>query len=222
MELYYIIAVTDADRGEVMNALFREAGLPMILSMPSRGTAKNEHLAVYGLGETPKTVTCAVAGAQQAAQLTRAAKRRLFIDIPGNGILLTVPLKSVAGGKTLAYLTNDCKTGGTPHMEFKHELIVVILNEGYSELVMDAARAAGARGGTVLHAKGTGAAVSEKFLGVSLAQEKDMVYIVASSKQKAEIMRSVSQNAGTGTKAGAICFTLPISEVAGLRQFDEE
>lgn len=49
-----------------------------------------------------------------------------------------------------------------------------------------------------------------------------MVYIVASSKQKAEIMRSVSQNAGTGTKAGAICFTLPISEVAGLRQFDEE
>ena len=89
MELYYIIAVTDADRGEVMNALFREAGLPMILSMPGRGTAKNEHLAVYGLGETPKTVTCAVAGAQQAAQLTRAAKRRLFIDIPGNGILLT-------------------------------------------------------------------------------------------------------------------------------------
>ena len=68
MELYYIIAVTDADRGEVMNALFREAGLPMILSMPGRGTAKNEHLAVYGLGETPKTVTCAVAGAQQAAQ----------------------------------------------------------------------------------------------------------------------------------------------------------
>jgi len=97
MELYYIIAVTDADRGEVMNALFREAGLPMILSMPGRGTAKNEHLAVYGLGETPKTVTCAVAGAQQAVQLTKAAKRRLFIDIPGNGILLTVPLKSVAG-----------------------------------------------------------------------------------------------------------------------------
>ena len=68
MELYYIIAVTDADRGEVMNALFREAGLPMVLSMPGRGTAKNEHLAVYGLGETPKTVTCA-----RAAMFTTAA-----------------------------------------------------------------------------------------------------------------------------------------------------
>ena len=149
MELYYIIAVTDSDRGEAMNALFRETGLPMILSAPGRGTAKNEHLAVYGLDETPKTVTTSVASAQEAAQLVKAAKRKLFLDIPGNGILLTVPLKSVAGGRTLAYLTNDLKTGGTPHMEFNHELIVVILNEGYADLVMDAARAAGAGGGKI-------------------------------------------------------------------------
>ena len=78
-----------------------------------------------------------IMSAEEAAQLVKAAKRKRFLDIPGNGILLTVPLKSVAGGKTLAYLTNDCKTGGTPHMEFNHELIVVILNEGYADLVMD-------------------------------------------------------------------------------------
>ena len=184
MELYYIIAVTDSDRGEAMNALFREAGLPMILSAPGRGTAKNEHLAVYGLDETPKTVTTSVASAQEAAQLVKAAKRKLFLDIPGNGILLTVPLKSVAGGRTLAYLTNDLKTGGTPHMEFNHELIVVILNEGYADLVMDAARAAGAGGGTVLHAKGTGSKRGEKFFGVSLADEKDMVYIIAYADER--------------------------------------
>ena len=217
MELYYIIAVTDSDRGEAMNALFRETGLPMILSAPGRGTAKNEHLAVYGLDETPKTVTTSVASAQEAAQLVKAAKRKLFLDIPGNGILLTVPLKSVAGGRTLAYLTNDLKTGGTPHMEFNHELIVVILNEGYADLVMDAARAAGAGGGTVLHAKGTGSKRGEKFFGVSLADEKDMVYIIAYADEKAAIMRAINENAGPGTKAGAICFSLPISSVAGLR-----
>ena len=221
MELYYIIAVTDADRGEVMNALFREAGLPMILSMPGRGTAKNEHLAVYGLGETPKTVTCAVAGAQQAAQLTRAAKRRLFIDIPGNGILLTVPLKSVAGGRTLGYLTDSTQTGGKPAMDFSHELIMVIMNEGYSDTVMDAARSAGAGGGTVLHAKGTGRARAQKFFGVSLADEKDVVYIVAHADEKAAIMQAIADNAGPGTRAGAICFSLPISQVAGLRERDE-
>ena len=218
MELYYIIAVTDADRGEVMNALFREAGLPMILSMPGRGTAKNEHLAVYGLGETPKTVTCAVAGAQQAAQLTRAAKRRLFIDIPGNGILLTVPLKSVAGGKTLAYLTNDCKTGGTPHMEFKHELIVVILNEGYADFVMDAARAAGATGGTAVHAKGTGTELAKKFFGVSLAAEKELIFILSAAETRKPIMKAIMEKAGMQTDAQALAFSLPVTDLAGLRQ----
>lgn len=222
MELYYLIAVTDAERGEAMNALYHEAGLPMILSTPGHGTAKSEHLAVYGLDQTPKTVTSAIASGAQAAQLLKAAKRKLFIDIPGNGILLTVPLKSVAGGKTLAYLTNDLKTGGTPSMEFKHELIVVILNEGCADFVMDAARAAGAGGGTVLHAKGTGAKHGEKFLGVSLADEKDLVYIIAHADEKADIMRAIHEQAGPGTKACAICFSLPISSVAGLREREKE
>ena len=222
MELYYIIAVTDSDRGEAMNALFRETGLPMILSAPGRGTATSEHLAIYGLDATEKCVIAAVGSAQEADSLIKSAKRKLFIDIPGDGVMLTVPLKSVAGGRTLAYLTNDLKTGGTPHMEFNHELIVVILNEGYADLVMDAARAAGAGGSTVLHAKGTGSKRGEKFFGVSLADEKDMVYIIAYADEKAAIMRAINENAGPGTKAGAICFSLPVSSVAGLRERDEE
>ena len=103
-------------------------------------------------------------------------------------------------------------------MEFEHELIVVILNEGFSDFVMDAARSAGAGGGTVLHAKGTGSKRAEKFFGVSLADEKDMVYIVAHRDEKAPIMRAISQQAGPGTKAGAICFSLPVSSVVGLRE----
>ena len=150
MDLYYIIAITDHDRGEAMGSLYRAAGLRLILSMPARGTAKSEHLAIYGLDATEKCVIGAVGSAQEAESLIRSAKRKLFIDIPGNGVMLTIPLKSVAGGKTFAYLTDDLKTGGAPNMNFEHELITVILNEGYSDFVMDAARAAGAGGGTVL------------------------------------------------------------------------
>lgn len=87
---------------------------------------------------------------------------------------------------------------------------------------MDAARGAGATGGTVLHAKGTGRTASEKFFGVSLAEEKDLIYILASSSKKSEIMKAITSNCGTGTKAGAICFSLPVSEVAGLRRLDDE
>ena len=221
MELYYVIAITDRDRGESMSSLYRSAGLHMILAALGRGTATGEHLSVYGLEATEKVVISAVAGGEEAAQLLKAAKRKLFIDSPGNGLMLTVPLKSVAGGRTLAYLTDSQKTGGKPSMEFKHELIVVILNEGYSDFVMDAARRAGAGGGTVLHAKGTGSRRAEKFFGVSLAEEKDLIYIVAHSDEKAAIMRAISETAGPGTKAGAICFSLPISSVAGLRGRDD-
>ena len=106
-------------------------------------------------------------------------------------------------------------------MDFSHELIMAIMNEGYSDTVMDAARSAGAGGGTVLHAKGTGSTRGEKFFGVSLADEKDMVYIIAHADEKAAIMRAISEKAGPGTRAGAICFSLPISSVAGLREREE-
>ena len=221
MELYYVIAITDHDRGEAMNALYRAAGLRGILSMPGRGTATSEHLAIYGLDATEKYVISAIGNGSEAEGLIKSAKRKLFIDIPGNGVMLTVPLKSVAGGKTLAYLTDEQKLGGAPRMDFEHELIIVILNEGYSDFVMDAARAAGAGGGTVLHAKGTGGTRGEKFFSVSLADEKDMIYIIAHKDEKAAIMRSINEQAGPGSKAGAICFSLPISSVAGLRAREE-
>lgn len=221
MELYYVIAITDHDRGEAMNALYRAAGLRGILSMPGRGTATSEHLAIYGLDATEKYVISAIGNGSEAEGLIKSAKRKLFIDIPGNGVMLTVPLKSVAGGKTLAYLTDEQKLGGAPRMDFEHELIIVILNEGYSDFVMDAARAAGAGGGTVLHAKGTGGTRGEKFFSVSLADEKDMIYIIAHKDEKAAIMRSINEQAGPGSRAGAICFSLPISSVAGLRAREE-
>jgi len=221
MELYCVIAITDHERGEAMNTLYRAAGLRGILSMPGRGTATSEHLAIYGLDATEKYVISGVGNGDEAEGLIKSAKRKLFIDIPGNGVMLTVPLKSVAGGKTLAYLTDEQKLGGAPRMDFEHELIIVILNEGYSDFVMDAARAAGAGGGTVLHAKGTGGTRGEKFFSVSLADEKDMIYIIAHKDEKAAIMRSINEQAGPGSRAGAICFSLPISSVAGLRAREE-
>ncbi|MBQ7139079.1 MAG: P-II family nitrogen regulator, partial [Clostridia bacterium] len=87
---------------------------------------------------------------------------------------------------------------------------------------MSAARPAGATGGTVLNGKGTGARESEKFLGISLASEKDVVLIVAEKARKAAIMKAIMKNAGPGTEAAAICFSLPVTNVEGLRRIDAE
>lgn len=223
MELYYMIGITDRKRAPELLSICKELDLSMTLTKLARGTATSEQLSLYNLEASEKAVVGTVTDAAGMKQLMRLTKKRMFIDIPGNGIMMAVPLKSVSGGKTLAYLTGGKGLEeGKPNMDFAYELIIVVLNEGYSDAVMAAARSAGARGGTVLHAKGTGRQASEKFLGVSLAEEKDMIYIVATTRQKGEIMRAISRETGVGTKAGAISFSLPISEVAGLRQFDEE
>ena len=99
----------------------------------------------------------------------------------------------------------------------EHELLVVISDFGYTNLVIDAAREAGAGGGTVIHAKGTGMERAEKFLGVSLASEKEMTFIVTRTEKKKEIMKAIMEKAGLESKAKSILFSLPVEDTAGLR-----
>ena len=82
--------------------------------------------------------------------------------------------------------------------------------------------AQGAGGGTVLHAKGTGMEHAEKFLGFSLASEKEAVLIVVPTAKKNDIMKAVMEQAGLTTDAKAIAFSLPVTSVAGMRLMEEE
>ncbi len=222
MELNFVITILDRARKEEMTTLLHKQQVTMVLAMLGRGTATHEQLNLYGLEATEKAVICTVATGEQTRQILRSAKRRLFIDIPGNGILLAVPIKSVGGGRTLAYLTdNAVPDKSVPEQKYDYELIMVVLNEGYTDPVMNAARSAGAAGGTVLHAKGTGAKRAEKFFGVSLAEEKELILIVSKAGEKEKIMQATPGKCGPNPPAGAIAFSLPISSVAGLRVLEE-
>ena len=92
MELYYIIAVTDRDRAGEMAELYQAAGLHLTLTKLGRGTAPREALSIYGLDATPKAIVSAVADGEMQKQIFKNAKRRMQIDIPGNGVMLAVAL----------------------------------------------------------------------------------------------------------------------------------
>ena len=85
---------------------------------------------------------------------------------------------------------------------------------------MEAARRGKAAGGTVLHAKGTGMEGAEKFLGVSLAAEKELVLIVVRHEQKNDVMTAIMEDAGLESRAKAVVFSLPVTSTAGLRLTD--
>lgn len=105
-------------------------------------------------------------------------RHKLQIDAPGGGVAFTIPLSSIGGKKTLQFLLakDEYQKGEESSLKnTAHDLIIIIANRGYIEVVMDAARSAGAYGGTVIQAKGTGMEYAEKFMGVSLASEKEMI-----------------------------------------------
>lgn len=223
MELYYVVSILDRDRRKAQEKIYRALGLPLALTVLGRGTAHPEHLSIRGMTSTEKALLSTVADRETTAKLIRKTKEEMYIDIPGNGIMMAIPIKSAGGAGTMAALTaQEPVTGGKPEMVFPYELIYVILNEGFSDEVMDAAREAGAGGGTVIAAKGTGVRQARKFSGMTISDEKEIILIVAKAGDKAAIMQAILEKAGPDSPAGAICFSVPVSKVAGLRVLEDE
>lgn len=94
----------------------------------------------------------------------------------------------------------------------KKELIVCIINNGYADLVMNAARRTGARGGTTFHARGTGNPDIEKFFGISISPDKEVILIVIDKAIKDEVVSAIYKDAGLDTKGQGIVFTLPVDD----------
>ncbi len=222
MELYQILAVLDRETAPRMEEIYRSSGTRVGISQIASGTAKNDVLVRYGLAKTEKRIVGTIATASQQRMIFSMARKELYMDIPGNGIIAATPIKSVAGKQALDFLTDSEITGGVPKMDFEYELIVAVVREGYADTAMDAARDAGAGGGTVLHAKGTGGERGKEFFSVRFAEEKDVVYIVAHRDEKAAVMKAINAKAGPATEAKGICFSMPISSVMGLRARSED
>ena len=212
----YVISIINPDMADRMNGICRALELPLSIELMGRGTATKNMLDLLGLRSREYRVILSVADKERTKRLIDEARRQLYIDAPGHGIIVATPIKSVGGGKTMAYLSGGKPASGTPELNYNYEIILAIANEGHTDTVMDAARAAGARGGTVLHGKGTGSKDAEKFFRVSIAQEKEVILIVAKADEKTAIMKSIVKNAGTDTEAGAVVMSLPVSAVAGF------
>ena len=217
----YIISICDPKAAPKLTEICSELGLRIAVSLHGRGTAVRSMLDILGIEDNEKRVILTIANRKKTKEFIREQKRRLFIGVPGHGVAVAVPIKSIGGGKTVAFLNGEQQIAKyTPELNYAYELITVIANEGRSDLVMNAARSAGAKGGTVLHGKSTGAQDSEKFYNISISGEKEVILIVAEAAQKSEIMRSILKNAGPDSEAGAIVFSMPVSEVAGFGMFD--
>ncbi len=219
-EIYMLMTITKRSMGKSMLACFDKNKLSTVLCSLAKGTATSETLDYFGLEVTEKMVMMSVVTDETWRNVKRDLENEIQIDVPGTGIAFLIPLSSIGGKKVFQFLVDGqrfVKEEESTMKNTKYELIVVIANHGYSEEVMDAAREKGAGGGTVIHAKGTGLEKAEKFLGVSIADEKEMIFIVAKAENKNDIMKSIIEKAGLESKAKSVVFSMPVTETAGLR-----
>lgn len=223
-QLNFMVSIIERNLAKRFSDFYEQQGLVVSVTTMGGGTAASEILDYFGLDGSEKAVMFHFVTNEKWKEIKHQLRVKMRIDVPGTGIVFLMPVSSVGGIRTLNYLSagqNFVKGEESTLKDTKYELLVVIANQGNTELIMDAAREVHATGGTVIHGKGTGIQQAEKFMGVTLVPEKEMLFIVTKTQQKNDIMSAIMSKAGVGTRAGAIVFSLPVTDTAGMRLIED-
>jgi nitrogen regulatory protein PII len=101
--------------------------------------------------------------------------------------------------------------------DIDYEMIICIVNAGFSGEIMDIARREGATGGTIVHARGTANPKAEKEFQIAINPEKDLVMLTVKTDIKDNILKAIYNEAGLGTDANGVAFSLPVTNVVGIK-----
>ena len=148
----------------------------------------------------------------------------------GNGIAFTIPLSGISSLISDAILATPNHDDPAQAQKLKklkektkmHELIIAVVNQKFTDAVLDASRTAGATGATIFHTRSVNNKQVEQLLGTSVKQETDTVFCLTSSEYKHKIMEAIRDSAGLKTDGGAILFSLPVDSLIGLGRFVED
>lgn len=221
MSFRIFILITTPKLCEKATVIMNEAGIPIHYKLYGIGTAPSEMLDILGLGSPDKTVLITMMPTDIAEVMLRRIYMELTFGVPGNGIAFTIPI-SGASAHMLKMLSSTEDDGSTARKdeiimsEIKRVLIATVINQGYSEDVMAAARAAGAGGGTVIHARRDGNKEALSIWGFELQEEKEIVLIVADNETKRDIMQAISEKCGIKTEANGMVVSVPIDGCIGI------
>ncbi len=220
--LKILITIANREYEEAFFEFFKKKGVSNIYSTLCNGTANTKMLDLLGIEKTDKVMLYSAITSEETPFILRDLLYDMRLDITGSGIAFTIPVDSIGGKSSLRVLTgNETVTSEVVNMETKFVLIVAITEKGATDVIMDAAKSAGAKGGTVLHGKGTATEETRKFFGVSIAAEKEIVYIVSKISDRDGIMHAIMDKAGMNTEYHTVVFSLPVDSVAGLRNLSD-
>lgn len=221
-----MITIVDNSLEHKLTDCFSSIHPPMHLITHGTGMAKSEVYEILGFGGPKKIISISVQPKSMSNLIMNELHNKIELNKPGTGIAFTIQINSVSN-----YLSHLCSKIKVNHPSKQEEiimsahpynLILTIVNSGNFDQVMEAAKSAGATGGTLLHAKGLGSEEAVKFLGITIQPEKDIVLILAPRESHHKIMENISHEVGINTPGKGICFSLPVNSALGLGTFIED
>lgn len=205
-----LICIVPHGKSERITLAARKAGATGGTVLMGRGTAKNQILEMLGLGDTRKDLVYMLLddelyAAVRAAVLQEAAKEK-----SGFGIVFTIDVEKFLKNSSINIQKEDSMAEAT------HTLISIIVNDGFADDAMAAARKAGAGGGTIINARGTGREDDAKFFGITIVPEKEMLLILAEKSKADAILDAVRSLPCLQTKGTGITYCIDVNDFAPL------
>lgn len=220
----WMIAIVDRGQGSRVAEVFKAYNIHIHLVTLGTGTAQKDILDYLGLDGPEKDILMSLVPSYQVTTLIQAMNDQLHFSRPGRGIIFTLPLSCIS-----AAVLNQLDGGDKVKMQVEKEmapreqtssfdLIVAVLKTGLNQTVMEAARAAGATGGTLVKARSVGSKEIEKFFSITLSPEKEILFLLVPKAHRHTIMQAICNCVLNETGERAIAFSIPTDEVFGLRQ----
>lgn len=223
------VLITSPKKADKAAEICRQRNIPTAYRINAVGTAPNDMIDILGLGSPDKAILVTALPKANAAELLKLFKKQLKLGAVDSGIAFTLPLtgasalllhimdKQLMDAQNITSIRNqNTERKEDNHMATTHSLILATVNQGFSQEVMDAARTAGAGGGTVVHSHRVGDEKEASLWGLSFQEEKDMVIIVADNQNKLNIMNAISEKCGMNSEAKGMVVSMPIDTVIGL------
>ena len=203
--------------------LFKEGNVPIQYIFHGQGTATSEVMDMLGLDGVDKNILMAMLPKAFADEMLKKLRKRLHLGMPNTGIAFTLLMSGSSGH--LVQLMEGLEPEEKKRLlerkeadmtENAYSLIMAIVNQGFSEEVMNAARPKGASGGTVFHSRRIGNEEAMKFWKISVQEEREVVLILAQKEDKLAIMQEIGRQCGMNSKAQGIVMSLPVDGIEGL------
>lgn len=216
-----LISIVNRSDETQLKTILDECSVALSLSFEGTGTARSAVLDYFGIGETEKTIVLSLFPESDEDLIVREIRTKMSLYLVGRGISFTVPLTGVSEIIANGLLKASTKKTVLESMIMTenrrtYDLIICAVNPEYSDEAMEAARSAGAAGGTIMHARMLENKKAEQFIGISLAREQEILLILTKREGKLAIMQALFDRVGVKTEAGGIIFSLPVDRTVGI------